>query len=243
MSDLDIFSACLRGLLLENDNVTVPGLGCFMTKLMPASFSDRGRTINPPYRKLYFRTPEQGEDNVFANRLAAYLPEGSDVKQWLHTFISGFIAELERTKRVELAALGEMRATAQNDFFFVASDDLDIYPEGLGLEPVTIKSSQPEPEPVPVPEPVPAPEPEPVPEPEPESEPEPEPETKPEPQSEAKPRKKPKAWAVILIILAVLFVLALLAVIFSEYLPFGDTINDIIDHILYSEEELRLLNS
>ncbi|MBO4657772.1 MAG: hypothetical protein J5639_08385, partial [Bacteroidales bacterium] len=141
MNDVELFAACLKDLLLENDLVTVPGLGSFMTRLMPASFSDLGRTINPPYRKLSFRAAETGDASLFTNKLAAALPEGTDVDEWLSSFVAGFKEALDRTKRVELDSLGAMRATAQNDYFFVASEDLDIYPEGMGLEPVTIKSS------------------------------------------------------------------------------------------------------
>ncbi|MBP5302887.1 MAG: hypothetical protein J6Y88_06545 [Bacteroidales bacterium] len=72
MKDVDIFAACLKELLLENDTVTVPGLGSFITRLMPASFSDRGRTINPPYRKLSFRASEQGDGQLFTNRLSEH---------------------------------------------------------------------------------------------------------------------------------------------------------------------------
>ena len=126
MKDVDIFAACLKELLLENDTVTVPGLGSFITRLMPASFSDRGRTINPPYRKLSFRASELGDADVFTDCLATRLAEGSDPAAWLQSFVKEFKEELEKTKRVDLASLGAMRATAQNDYFFVASDDLDI---------------------------------------------------------------------------------------------------------------------
>jgi nucleoid DNA-binding protein len=263
MKDVDVFAACLKDLLLENDSVTVPGLGCFMTRLMPASFSDRGRTINPPYRKLSFRAVEQGDESLFADRLAKFLPEGTDVASWLQSFVKEFKEDLDRVKRVELASLGAMRATAQNDYFFVASDDLDIYPEGMGLEAVTIKSSQPletepvqetEPSPETEPEvqsetePVPEPEPEPVPAPEsaPEPEPEPAPKPKPEPATPApaaKPSHRLKWWAIVLIVLAVLLLLLILSVIFKDSLPWGPAVDNFINHLLYSEEELRILNS
>ena len=258
MKDVDVFAACLKDLLLENDSVTVPGLGCFMTRLMPASFSDRGRTINPPYRKLSFRAVEQGDESLFADRLAKFLPEGSDAASWLQSFVQEFKEELDRTKRVELAALGAMRATAQNDYFFVASDDLDIYPEGMGLEAVTIKSSQPletEPEPASESELEPETEAEPTPEPDPEVQPVPEPEpeshTQPEPEAPApvvpaatvKPRHRLKWWAIVLIVLAVLLLLLILSVIFKDSLPWGPAVDNFINHLLYSEEELRILNS
>lgn len=283
MNDVELFAACLKDLLLENDVVVVPGLGSFMTRLMPASFSDLGRTINPPYRKLSFRAAETGDASLFTNKLAAALPEGTDVDKWLSSFVAGFKEALDRTKRVELAGLGAMRATAQNDYFFVASEDLDIYPEGMGLEPVTIKSStlmdyglelkdDSEPGPQTEAETVidldtetTAEEPEDIPEPEVElvSEPETEPESEPQPAIEleseqdlperdesktthevhAKKRCRLRWWAVLLIVLAVILLFLILSVIFKDQLPWGDAVDNIINHILYTEEELRILNS
>lgn len=294
MKDVDIFAGCLKDLLLENDVVTVPGLGSFMTRLMPASFSDLGRTINPPYRKLSFRAAEMGDPKPFIDYLTTLLPEGQDVGEWLQTFVAGFKEELDKTKRVDLAALGAMRATEQNDYFFVASEDLDIYPEGMGLEPVTIKTStliEPEPifelesEPAEEPETEVAqpaePETEVTEEPSPaapeedvaielESEPEQPAETAETPEAtetpatvapaaevpaaaapsapvQEKPASKPrrciKWWAVVLIVLAVLLIFLILSVIFKDQLPWGEAVDNIINHLLYSEEELRILNS
>lgn len=243
MKDVDIFAACLKELLLENDTVTVPGLGSFITRLMPASFSDRGRTINPPYRKLSFRASEQGDGQLFTNRLAALLPEGSDAAEWLQSFVRGFREELEKTKRVDLESLGAMRATAQNDYFFVASDDLDIYPEGLGLEAVTIKSSQPmEEDPVPEPEPDAEPDAEPAPAPVPGTQPSSQPLQVAADPAEM-PRRKLQWWAIVLIVLAAVILFLVLSVIFKDILPWGGAVDNFLNHLLYTEEELRIINS
>jgi len=250
-----------------------------MTRLMPASFSDLGRTINPPYRKLSFRASSQGDTDLFVNHLAAFLPAGQDAGEWLSAFVAGFKEELDKAKRLNLAALGEMRATAQNDYFFVASDDLDIYPEGMGLEPVTIKTStlmEPEPESDEIFElasevdmspsesnVLAGPEPETDNIAEPEAEPELAvdeepalelaPETEPEKSPETAPVKEPVAdpgrhgrmqwWAVLLIVLAVLLVFIVLSVIFKDNLPWGEAVDNILDRLLYTEEELRIINS
>ncbi len=240
---MEIFAACLKELLLENDTVTVPGLGSFITRQMPASFSDRGRTINPPYRKLSFRASEQGDAVLFKERIATLLPAGTDPAAWLQSFVKEFKEELEKAKRVDLVSLGTMRATAQNDYFFVASDDLDIFPEAMGLEAVTIKSSQlmeEEPQAEDVPEK--------------EEEPVQEPETTAEPQPAAdapkvaattaeKPRHRLKWWAILLIVLAALLLLLILSVIFKDVLPWGTAVDNFINHLLYTEEELRILNT
>ena len=38
--------------------------------------------------------------------------------------------------------LGRLRATKENNLFFVADEDLDIYPDGFGLEPISLKTHQ-----------------------------------------------------------------------------------------------------
>lgn len=243
MKDVEIFAACLKELLLENDTVTVPGLGSFITRQMPASFSDRGRTINPPYRKLSFRASEQGDAVLFKERIATLLPAGTDPAAWLQSFVKEFKEELEKAKRVDLVSLGTMRATAQNDYFFVASDDLDIFPEAMGLEAVTIKSSQLMEE---------EPQAEDVPEKEEEPVQEPETTTEPQPAADApkvaattaeKPRHRLKWWTILLLVLAALLLLLILSVIFKDVLPWGTAVDNFINHLLYTEEELRILNT
>lgn len=256
MNNGNLFSKCLRDLLLCNDVVTVPGLGCFIAQNMPASFSDKCSTINPPYRKLFFRAVQKGDPHLFVGHLATMLDDSQEASVWLYAFIRDFKAELDRSKKMPLEGLGYMRATSQNDYFFVADDDLDIYPEGMGLESVTIKSKvepvlepepivehEPEPEPVPEPEPEIKPKPDPISEPQPEPQPKPESEPIPEPEIKAqRPRKKLPWWAVLLIVMvSILFVLVVI-IAFREQLPWGETIDDLLNKLLYTKEELMLLN-
>ena len=46
-------------LILDHDELSLPGLGTFVAEEVPAAFSDRGYTVNPPYRKLsFYQRPE-----------------------------------------------------------------------------------------------------------------------------------------------------------------------------------------
>ena len=59
--DIDLLSNMVKDLILDNEKVVLPGLGCFVAEVVPATFSDRGYTINPPYRRLFFRShPDEG---------------------------------------------------------------------------------------------------------------------------------------------------------------------------------------
>jgi nucleoid DNA-binding protein len=219
--DIDLLSKMVKELILDDDKVVLPGLGCFVAEIVPAYFSDKGYTINPPYRKLYFRSrPDEGEaliDFYAKSNEVAY-----DVAEKI---VKDFVAELKTVlmvkKVVVFPGLGRLRATKENNVFFIADEDLDIYPEGFGLEPISLKTHQEtpeevsaavaglktmlEPEVIPAPvvpepesEPIQEPEPEPIPEPEPvpepvisEPAPEPEPEEIPDPTPEPEPTPEP----------------------------------------------------
>ena len=53
--NVDLLSQIVYDLILGNDRVTLPGVGTFVAEMVPATFTDRGYTINPPYRKLSLR--------------------------------------------------------------------------------------------------------------------------------------------------------------------------------------------
>jgi hypothetical protein len=156
---------------------------------MPSTFSDKGYTINPPYRRLYF-SPKQGTDTYLVDLYARDNEEVDEdmAMRILTEFLSEMKEVLKVKKTVVFPGLGRLRATRENHFFFVADEDLDIFPEGLGLAPLSLKTHVETPEEVatavaglaeligepeeelvvePEPEPVAEPEPEPVVEPEP----------------------------------------------------------------------------
>ena len=174
--DIDLLAKMVKEAILDHDVVTLPGVGCFVAELVPSSFSDKGYTINPPYRRLYF-SPKQGSDTYLAD-LYARDNQGVDAPM-ANRILTEFLTEMKEIlkvkKTVVFPGLGRLRATRENHFFFVADEDLDIYPEGLGLVPLSLKTHVETPEEVatavaglaeliaePEPEPTPAPEPEPV---------------------------------------------------------------------------------
>ena len=112
-----------------------------MAELVPSTFSDKGYTINPPYRRLYF-SPKQGGDTYLAD---LYARDNEEVDADMATrILTEFLAEMKEVlkvkKTVVFPGLGRLRATRENHFFFVADEDLDIYPEGLGLAPLSLKT-------------------------------------------------------------------------------------------------------
>ncbi len=310
--DIDLLSKMVKELILDNDRVILPGLGAFVAEMVPSTFSDKGYTINPPYRRMYFRSkPDEGSE------LAELYAKANNVDMAVAERIIGdFVAELKSIllarKAVSLPGLGRLRATKENNLFFVADEDLNIYPAGFGLEPISLKTHQEtpeevaaavgglksilaepqptvmpqsvpvqepvtEPQPEPMPEPKPEPQPEPQPEPEPIPEPKPAPEPIPEPKAveeplvideseiEAEPeieeeqfedieeypdedfeeepvacREKPDVKKILLIAFGIIIALVLIA--FAALAILGRTNPELIDRLLYTPEELKILN-
>ena len=251
--DIDLFSEMIKNLILDNDEVTLPGLGTFVSEVMPSTFSDKGYTINPPYRRLSFRQRENAADSSlydFYSKVNNLDDETSS--KILGDFISGLREQLLAKKLVVLPGLGRLRATKENTFFFIADEDLDIYPYGYGLEPVSLKTHEETEEEVaaaveelqqfvaPPADPSPK---------EPEKPAEPEPEKSAESQrltyefkkvdlkTKAKKRRK---WRKLLI--GLLIALGVAALALGIFVLLAHIAPDFIDSVLYTPEELRIIN-
>ena len=275
--DIDLLSKMVKELILDNDRVVLPGLGSFVAEIVPSTFSDKGYTINPPYRRLYFRSrPDQGDELT-----KLYAKANSIEMEIADRIIKDFVTELKTIlftkKTVIFPGLGRLRATKENAVFFVADEDLDIYPAGFGLEPISLKTHQesaeevtaaveglknildeqfPEPqqekqlEPQPESEPI-AEEPVEVeetpevvaPEPEPIQKPEPTPETEQaqEPQQEEQPAPKVRK-PFVKFLIALLIIVLVIGALLGAYLAVAHFAPQWLDNILYTKEELEILN-
>lgn len=138
--DIQQLSTMVRDLVLQQDKVVVPGLGVFCAELVPASFSDRGYTLNPPYRKLSFEA--EGPSAVPRQEDSRYLVKAEAAE--LQQCIASLRSELQSSKCVELPLLGKLRLTTSGEMYFIADPDLDIYPDAFGLHPVSMKNHDPQ---------------------------------------------------------------------------------------------------
>lgn len=275
--DIDLLSKMVKELILDNDRVVLPGLGSFVAEIVPSTFSDKGYTINPPYRRLYFRSrPDQGDELT-----KLYAKANSIEMEIADRIIKDFVTELKTIlftkKTVIFPGLGRLRATKENAVFFVADEDLDIYPAGFGLEPISLKTHQesaeevtaaveglknildeqfPEPqqekqlEPQPESEPIAeepveveetpevvAPEPEPIQKPEPTQE----TEQAQEPQQEEQPAPKVRK-PFVKFLIALLIIVLVIGALLGAYLAVAHFAPQWLDNILYTKEELEILN-
>lgn len=204
--DINQLSTLVRSQILGSDEVLVPGLGTFRAEVVPAAFSDNGFTVNPPYRKLTFVSEElEGAAKVEAESLAECVAE---LKK-----------QLNETRCVELAGLGKLRLTKSDQYFFVPDEDADIYPEGFGLEPVSLKNKDARPESAQA-----------------------EGESGKPGKTKAPKEKKPRNPKRTAIIVAVIIIdIILIAIVALKVL--GALAPDFLDKLLYTEEELAIIHN
>lgn len=137
--DVILLSRMVGELMPGLDSLSLPGLGTFTAEQVGASFSDKGYTINPPYRRLSF-TGTQTDDG----RLAGLYASSNGVSQEeadtiLRAFTASLSKELSAHSSIELPGLGRLRSTREGHLFFVPDEDLDISPEACGLTSVSLK--------------------------------------------------------------------------------------------------------
>ena len=140
--DIDLLAKMVGDLILEHDEVALPGVGTFVAEMVGASFSDKGFVINPPYRKLSFRQREGDPDLLIDFYARTNSLDKATASRILSQFLSEMKEILKTKKYIIFPGLGRLRATRENLFFFVPDEDLNIYPEGFGLEPVSLKSHE-----------------------------------------------------------------------------------------------------
>ncbi len=138
--DIQILSRMLLELLQDHERVGLPGLGAFVTEEVPAYFSDKGFTINPPYKKLTFRMYREDDGllaTLYSKANGISVEEAADV---IAAFCADVRGILVAERAIALPGLGKLKATKGNDFFFVPEEDLSIFAEEVGLEPISLKS-------------------------------------------------------------------------------------------------------
>ena len=256
--DISQFSKCLKDMVRTHDEIVVPGLGSFTAQNIPASVEEDGTPV-PPYRKIAYIPAEKEDDGTFLRFLAKYLPEGSDAEGELRDFIQDFCGEMEQKHTVTLEGLGEMKATGHKIYYFVPDTSFFQYPDVPGQEsvgtllpedyadeesrPIELSAEKwakadeeedaaaqekkaPEEPAKKAPKPADPKKPEEPEQPE-------EPEEEPEPES-----PQARLFGNILLILFVVLIFLMIAVTLFKDMPW---MSNLLDHLLYTKEELEIL--
>ena len=138
--DLQQLSNYLRELLIDNDRVSLFGIGSFEAENAPAFFSGDGKTLFPPSRKLTFRQQESWDDGMIA-----YLHQRktsrdlADVQRELADYAKQLRMELQVKKSLLIPTIGELKETKEGNIYFVVDAQLDIDTEGVGLHTIPVR--------------------------------------------------------------------------------------------------------
>lgn len=240
-------SSLFRKIVLRDGELILPFMGAIRLEDVPASFSEDGMVVCPPAKKLAFDNYNLSSNDILLNEYALQREiSRMAAKKALYKDLEDLRAKVEKEGSYTLEGFGTFLFDKENGYSVDPAPGFEISTETFGLSTLDLRDKpEPEPEPIPEPEPEPVTEPEPIPEPEPviepvsEPVPEPVPEPVHEPVAEEPAKKKSRSSKVLLIlltILAILVILVLLILIFKEEL------RPILEKILYSKEELEILN-
>lgn len=138
--DQKLLSKMVGELVLDHNAVALPGLGMFVVEDIPASFVDKGYTITPPYRQLSFR---QGCKD--GSLLVEYYSETNHISQdAARAILTDYISQLKeilfQRRTVSFPGLGRLRVANDGRFLFIPDENLDIFPDGIALEPISLKT-------------------------------------------------------------------------------------------------------
>lgn len=223
--NVDLLSLLLQNLTSTNNSVALGEIGTFLSVEEGAKFTSQGYTLLPPQRKISFRE-QITEDTLLVDKLSEeHALSKDDAAAVLTPFLSELKQVLIKSKIVELPGFGLLRATKENNIFFVPFEAAVVDKENFALEPLQLKVTIPEPELDPEPEPTP----------EQPAAPEPTPEPEPAPEPTASPQE-PSVLRTIIIAVVAALVLALAAFyVLAFFFP------DTLDSLLYTESELEIV--
>jgi len=147
--DKALFSGMVKELLLRDGEVELPGLGLLHTVICPASFSDRGFTLNPPYKKIVFSADEVKNSGGFAaekpSELASLYAAANNIPTQraiiaMGETLVGLKLSVTPSQDYDLPGLGRFRRMMDGSLFFVQSQDVAVFPAFDNLSPVSLKS-------------------------------------------------------------------------------------------------------
>ena len=137
--DIRFFSDIIKEVLVRDSVACLPGLGSLSLVEVPAFFSDKGFTVNPPYIKPVFN-PEIKDDMG----LVDFYARNNDLSRaqalnLITVQLKNMETELRTAKSLQLPGLGYLRVMHDGGICFVADESLDIFQNFELLEPVSLR--------------------------------------------------------------------------------------------------------
>lgn len=134
-----LFADIIREVLVRDGVACLPGFGAFVTEEVPAYFSDKGFTVNPPYLRPVFTQSIKDDLTLVDFYASSNSVSRSTASSMIALQVQTLRSSLTALRVVLLPGLGYLRMTHDGNVFFVALEGLDIFPQYDLLEPVSLR--------------------------------------------------------------------------------------------------------
>lgn len=123
-------------LLVEQDEVSVPGLGTFIKIRVAGSFDESKRVFNPPFHKLAFK-----EEDIPYSGLSQYISNHKNLsvassEELIKKFASGIMNSVNNSDTAEIKHLGSLYKE-NNNLNFRAIENFEVSGRFYGLKPIS----------------------------------------------------------------------------------------------------------
>lgn len=138
--DVNLFSSIVKELLADTGVAVIPGFGRFVVEDVPACFSDRGFTLNPPYRSVTFSLSKDSDNSLASIYASSNNVDLRRAEEIVRDYVSALKAELSSSRTVVLPSFGQLRQAGLGCIVFVPDEGLSIFPQFDLLSPLSLKS-------------------------------------------------------------------------------------------------------
>ncbi len=240
----EFLSGLFRDIILREGELILPFMGSILLEDVPASFSEDGMVVTPPSKKLVFNNYNLSSNDILLNEYAKRREISRfAAKQALYKDLEELRTQAEKEGVLTLEGFGTFRFTDREGYtvdpapgFVISTDTFGLTAVDLNEDVVVEETVEEEITEVPVEETVSEPVVEPVAEKVAEV-----PAEEAIEKEEKKPIKKKRSSASKALITTVVIIVVLLVAAALIYI-FRDSLRPILEEILYSDEELRIIH-
>jgi nucleoid DNA-binding protein len=134
----------LHELLLEHENVIIPGFGAFISNYKPAGINVETNEIVPPSKEIIFNQKIRNNDGL----LVGYVAEMQDVSHFdalrkIEKERENIIYLLDKGEQITLENIGVLFRNGQNEIEFEPQIQENLLLDSFGLEPVLLEEGEP----------------------------------------------------------------------------------------------------
>ena len=125
-TDFSLVSSQIQELLIDNEEVILPGLGKFTIESTPASFKEDGMSILPPGKKLSF---VQDSAQV-------------ECEGWQKDLSGKIFENLQLCGKYEVTGFGIFTSNEGGEVSFLADENFDFAPDSFSLEAIALEANE-----------------------------------------------------------------------------------------------------